>query len=524
MTSAVQLAPSLVETRPAGHRSSALAALVLPNYVLLCIFSVLPFIMIEQPPIVDFANHAARLFLACNPSNPAVADMYQYRLGIIPNLAVDLVNRPLCGIVSPAGVLRAVTAGSLILIYASLFLIQRKLFGRATAFLLLVPAIALNLVTTMGYINFLSGIAVAMFLIAFWIGREQRFKTLVAICNVGGLIIFFCHIFALLFALLFFFGAMLARTQRTISGVTEAGLRTAALFALPLGLIAFVPSERHGHLIDYAGKVRLILAPFMTQHAGVGIFGIALLAPLYLLVRNRFVEIHPSMRLPLIVLAAFVVAVPSGIQNAVDVDSRILVAVMYLLFAALQPIRQQREVASALAAISMGLAAIQVWTMVAVWQPFSREVAEFRRSTAILPREAKVLSVVETEARQGTAYPLAYSHLTSYATIDRLIFNPLEFSGVGMQPLSSTAKFAAVDTPAALPFTPQVARALEQPTAKFARHAEEGNAGFALHWPDKFDYVVYYHLGRGRNFDPAVLTEVERGSFFSILKVKKPAA
>ena len=41
-------------------RLSANAA-ILAAYVALCAFSLLPFLLIEHPPIVDFANHAARL-------------------------------------------------------------------------------------------------------------------------------------------------------------------------------------------------------------------------------------------------------------------------------------------------------------------------------------------------------------------------------------------------------------------------------------------------------------------------------
>ena len=115
----------------------------------------------------------------------------------------------------------------------------------------------------------------------------------------------------------------------------------------------------------------------------------------------------------------------------------------------------------------------------------------------------------------------SYIHLSSYATLERRVFNPLEFTGIGMQPLSSRPKYASVDTPAALPFTPKVAGKLKNPTPEYARRASQRNAEFALRWPARFDYVVYYHLGHGTNFDRAILTEVRRGSFFSILKIKK---
>src|SRR5215218_6314904 len=116
----------------------------LATYVLLCALSLLPFVLIAHPPIVDFANHAARLSLACNAGDPAVAAMYRYNDGIIPNLAADLINWPLCGMMGPLAVLKATIAGSLALVYFSGWLIQRKLFGQVNAFLLLLPAFAMN--------------------------------------------------------------------------------------------------------------------------------------------------------------------------------------------------------------------------------------------------------------------------------------------------------------------------------------------------------------------------------------------
>lgn len=521
MIPAVELASGR-PTLPSSHapRLGGTTA-ILAMYVALSLLSLLPFVVVEHPPVLDYPNHVARLFLACNAGDPVIAGMYKYQLGIIPNLAVDLINLPLCRLMAPAAVVKTLTVASLLLIYVSGWIIQRKLFGHPTAFLLLLPAIALNLVTTMGYVNFLAGIAIAIFLIGIAIGREHDFKALLLLCNVGGLVLFFCHIFSLAFALVFFFGLMLGRVALNIRGVAEASLRTAALFALPLVLTAFVPGEGQGLSIDYSGKVRMLVALFMTQHFAISIFSLVLLASFYLLFRKRLVKVHPLLRIPLIILGIYVAVVPSRIQDAVDVDSRTLVAIAYLFFLAIHPAHHESKITAALAAVSAGVAAVQIWATLAVWQPFSREVAEFRQSLNILPSSASVLSVAERDGDGGSAQPLAYTHLTSYATIDRQVFNPIEFTGVGMQPLSVTPRYARLDTPGAFPFKPETAIELKSPSADLERRAYEKNAEFALRWPERFDYVIYYHFGRRQNFDPAVLTEIRRGSFFSILKVKK---
>src|SRR4051794_7864888 len=100
------------------------------------------------------------------------------------------------------------------------------------------------------------------------IGGERKFNFLFVRGNVGGLILFFCHVFALAVAVIFFFGVML-QTRLSAKGALAAALRTAALFALPLALLAFVKSDHHAVVIGYEGKIRSLVALFMAQHVNL---------------------------------------------------------------------------------------------------------------------------------------------------------------------------------------------------------------------------------------------------------------
>ena len=493
---------------------------ILCAYLLLCFFSLVPFLAIAQPPIVDFANHAARLTLACNMGDPAIAGMYRYQLGIIPNLAADFVNAPLCGIVEPTMVLRLVTAASLSLIYFSGWLVQRKLFGQANAFLFLLPAFAFNVVTTMGYINFLAGVAIACLMTALAIGREKNFGAMLLIGNLGGLILFFCHVFALAIGMIVFFGLMLGRAPPTPKRLFQTGLVTATSFLLPLSLLLFVQSDGHGFSMGYHEKMRVLIALFMANRS-VGLYGIALLGPLLLALKDKDVCLHRHLRLPLAALALYVLLVPTSINDAVDIDARSFVALAFLFFMGLEPARARPGIALATGALSAAFVAFQLWQTVAIWQPFSRQVDEFRKASAVLPAQARVLSVRDFEGPRVIATPMSYFNVTSYATIDRRIFNPMEFTGVGMQPLYVTPAFQAIDEPAGGPFSTEVANRLATPDGEVERLGPTLKTRFALRWPETFDYVVFYHFGRPTNFNPTVLTEVRRGSFFSIFKIRK---
>jgi hypothetical protein len=493
-------------------------------YILFCVLSVLPFVLVAQPPIVDFANHAARLTLACAVSEPAVSAMYRYTLGIIPNLTIDLVNAPLCGLVEPTAVLRIVIVGALMMIYGAAWSIQRSLFGKPNVFLLMLPAIGFNLVTTMGYINFLAGVGVAMVMIACAIRRTGDFRSLLAIGNAGGVILFFCHIFALVVALIFFFGWLVGSSKLNIKQVVVAGLKCAAMFALPLMLIPFVASSGDPFSMGYEGKVRMLFALFMAQNPMLDFYCVLLFLPLWLAFRFRPVVIHPSFRVPIILLTLYVLLVPSQVQDAIDVDSRSLVALAYIFVAGVSPVAEDRRRTIGIAIGASALLAVHLVTTVTNWLPFSRNVDEFRAAAAILPEHAKILSSMENSVHPLPANALSYIHLASYATIDRRVFNPLEFSGVGMQPLSSTPAYAPFDTPAALPYSGDLMVRLNNPSPELEEQARRKNAEFALRWQQKFDFVIYYHFGQKPNFDPSALTLVHNGSFFSILAVKRPGA
>jgi len=517
--------PSATAAQPAQAQAepSTTAALPLWLYLIFCALSVVPFIAVANPPIVDFPNHAARLSLQCAMGDPVVAAMYSFKLGLIPNLAADLINAPLCGIAAPALVLKGTIVAALAVLYCACWQIQRRLYGTTNPFLLFVPAMSLNVVTTIGYINFLSGVAIAAAMIALALARP-RIRSLVLIGNAGGVLLFFAHIFALAFAVVFFFGWFLKWPVR-LRGFVEAGLRTLAMFAVPLALIPFVPSESAELSISYIAKLRALFAPFLVHSGAQAILiPVALVVPFYLLWRNGRIALHPRMRLPLLMVAIYIAIVPCQLQDAVDIDSRTSVALAYLLFASLAPAGVGRPVAKLLALLAALPLAAHLITVATVWAPFSRQVDEFRAAITVLPAHATILSVSagEGKPRTNTAPPVAYSHLASYTTTDRRAFNPLEFTGIGMQPLRATGRFTSYDVPASMPLPVEAAAALKLPDALTRYPVLSKQVSYAHRWPERFDYVVYYHFGANPNFDPQTLRVVRQGSFFSLLEVRRP--
>ena len=82
----------------------------------MCGALVAPLLVVDVPPLVDYPNHLARVFvLASLPHDPAIATFYAARWAIIPNLALDLVAPPLLAFLPVHDVGRLLIAAAVLL-------------------------------------------------------------------------------------------------------------------------------------------------------------------------------------------------------------------------------------------------------------------------------------------------------------------------------------------------------------------------------------------------------------------------
>ena len=529
-------APSLSRTvnfaASAVHSPQWLSA----AYLLLSCAGLLVLGMGDVPFTVDLLNHATRLFIECNPGDPFLSKMWTVDYGIIPNLAIDLINLPLCGLVDPLALVRGAMilslAGILLLVWRIHVLLHRE----PNAFVLLAPAMSFNVITLMGYLNYQIG--AFLFLLFVWSViryrlAERRGLVSILLPNMLGALLFFCHVFALGLAGLFYF-AMRVQSSSDEPAVRRwlvAGLWSAASFAVPLLLI--ILADRSGIGFDYTlvGKIRALWAVLLYASLPVAAVLVGLWSALAIWAfRERYVQIHWLMRLPLAFLVAFSLLLPSSMLNAVDLDSRSLVAVAYLAVAAIgwpvvRGVSSPARTATAIAAASLALVTVAAQSAAAI--PSIREhetrTAELRNALAVIDPLQSVLLIADSDDRTKVRRQL-YTHLLSLATRERRAFNPLEFSGRGMQPLRATTAFHCLDVPAGGSIAPEIARQLLDPeTGELLRHEFHANLRYAYLWHQRFDMVAYFHFGAGGNPFPSLLVPVKQGSFFTLFDVRTRA-
>src|SRR5580698_905854 len=173
--------------------------------VALCFVLLAPLTLSDVPPLLDYPNHLARLFvLAFVGVDPVLARFYETRWGIIPNLGLDLTVPPLLWIFPVHLVGRVVIGVTLLLPVFGTIAYHRALNERMSYWPLASVLFVYNGALLRGFLNFIASIGLALLLGAAWIAwRERRPALTIAIAAVGALALFFCHLTGLsLFAIL----------------------------------------------------------------------------------------------------------------------------------------------------------------------------------------------------------------------------------------------------------------------------------------------------------------------------------
>jgi hypothetical protein len=82
----------------------------------LCVVLLAPLLIVDVPPLLDYPNHLARVFvLASLPRDPTLARFYTAHWSIIPNLSLDLAGPPLLHILPVHVVGRLLIAAAVLL-------------------------------------------------------------------------------------------------------------------------------------------------------------------------------------------------------------------------------------------------------------------------------------------------------------------------------------------------------------------------------------------------------------------------
>jgi hypothetical protein len=479
-----------------GQISARLWWTVLAAVAALLLF---PLLLIDVPPLLDYPNHLARLYVLAFPDDAVLSRIYAQHWSIIPNLAVDLLVPPLLHVLPVYLTGRIVLAIALLLPVLGCAAYSRAAFGRRSLWPLGSALIAYNALFILGFLNFQIATGLALMLAAGWCAWSDRNPLAVGLLGgLGATALFFCHIFGVLL-----FGVLVGAREAALiwqhwgwrRAVGRAALLCAVLL-VPVALYVAAPlRDAAGPSIHLppARKLLRLMAPFADYDVRLTLLTTGgTIAVVYFLARTRSLAAAPGTALATAVLLLAYTVLPDIARHAAFIDARIPILLGLLLFAGIAPTPLPRRGALVTAVVFGALLLLRIASVADAWTRHAADLANLRAVIAQVPPGAKVL-VATVDGRNGSlparkdrtlpGYMTLESHMAALLVIERRAFWPLLFTDPAQQPLAVLPPFVRLALPQGK--LPDFHELTGVPT-----EAELIYAPYLANWRCDFDYVL----------------------------------
>jgi hypothetical protein len=505
-----------------------------------------PLLDAQVPPLVDYPNHLARMWVLAQDGRIAeLARNYVVNWRVLPDLAMDLVVPGLSKLIGVAAAGRVFIAVTMLLLVGGTVTLHRVLHGRWAVWPVSSVLFVFNALLFWGFLNCLFGIGVYLFVFSGWIATQDwrlaRRVLLFAGLACGLLLL---HLFA--FGLYGLSVALYELSQRIgRRGLSRTGFAQLCVIALQFvpGALLWYASLRHaGPTITSYGtlddKLYALLSPFTFGFIAVPLdraIGLLAFAVLVWGVATRSLTMAPQLRLPIAAMALVAAAMPNVLSGSWSADLRLPVALTFIVLAALRVEQPSRRTVGLFAVVALCLFAARIWAVAQSWHDYDRQFAEFRQATAVIKPGSRLMLVEASIMPKKTRWlpglpaslavlqPTAFIHLGALAVIDRSAFIPDIFTG--WTTIDIAPRNEAVSERVALPVPPDILRKSADPeTAKGLDTAPDkyGERPYWRDWPREFDYVAWFDFDRPPGPAPAQLQPLAGGSFFEIYRVRRP--
>ena len=424
----------------------------------LCVILLAPLLLIEVPPLLDYPNHLARLFvLALGGSDPVVDKFYTPRWSIIPDLGIDLIGPPLLQVL-PVHVAGRVLIGLVLLLpVLGAVAYSQALLGRRSWWSLGCGLVAYHQTFMLGFLNFTAGMGLALLLAAVWLrDRELHPRRTVVLTALGCVGLYLCHLMGVVFLGILIAAHELAWLSQSYRShlITPRALlirfsAAASAFVVPLAFYAGSALSREAGRLTYLtaqGKLAQLVVPWTnyllpldiaTACATVGAIG-------FLLVRRQM-QIPRQAAIAFILLGVLYLACPFAYAGVANVDMRFVVLAGFMLFAGLAPVRVPTWLASAM----VGLFLVRMGVVAMAWLGHAETIAALRGVIASVPTGSTVfVSTMRPENRFGIADARRLStggsianHLPALLLIERRAWWPFLFQNESQQPITTRSPY-----------------------------------------------------------------------------------
>lgn len=432
----------------------------------MCAMLTAPLAVVDVPPLLDYPNHLARLFvLAFGPGDPILARFYQARWTVIPDLGIDLAGPPLLRL-WPVHVAGRIVAGCVLLLSVlGAIAYSRATLGYRSWWALGAALVAYNQTFLLGFLNFTAGMGLALLLASAWLRWRDPFPGSLLVLSAAGTVgLFFCHLMGVVFFALLIASHELTRIWalvrnhprewRALVNRIAAGL---IVFSAPA--LLYLSTDLHHESTGTAflspmDKASQLLVPVVNYDLRLDLLTAAAIAGAVsvLAVRHRLL-IPARSRITLCLVIALYAVSPFAFKGVFNLDTRFAVLLGFLLFASIAPAPLSRAGALCLAGLMITLFAARMALVLFLWSDHAARVQGVRMVMAAIPPGAVVLSTLgdggadgdrRLSARVLSSGVRTDTHLAALALIERRAWWPFMFDNAAQQPIATRMPFSAL--------------------------------------------------------------------------------
>lgn len=496
-------------------------------FAALTVIVLVPVFLVRVPPLADYVNHLARMYVISAQGKDAHLDaFYSIEWQLIPNLAMDLIVPVFARVLDVYHAGQVFTAFTVLTLVTGPMAVHFALYRRLNAFPLVAFVVVYNGIFLFGMMNFLLGVGLASWGTAIWIGmRDQALVRRLVVSTLFCLVLFVCHLYAVgLYGLAIGAFEIWAWSGRRFRLDRRLAADVAALIVPVLPLVPLLMGSATWGLVgDYAWLpqskmegLELVFRTYVDTH-DLALMSCLALALAWALHRG-IVSVHGAA-FPLAVFGfAVFLAMPYTLFGSEMADQRMPVALLMLLIGFVHLDPEDKWSKAGFLVLVTFFAVLRVGDVTLHWQKIERIYDDVRASLVDVPRGAKIL-VAHADDPHGTqAEQDAISHSPSLATIERSSLVSTAFATKGKQIMRVRKAFQAqVDVEDGEP--PSISQLI---AAAFVREDDAPRDHFWDEWTIEDDYVFVLHTEReADNPDPDTLSLVHDGRGFQLYRVKK---
>jgi hypothetical protein len=513
---------------------------------------VTPLFIIQVPPIVDYPNHLARLYIfAHGPSDPWLSHMYKQQWAIIPNLGIDLLVPWTLSFLPLHLAGRIMLALTLLLPVIGTIAYHRTLFRDGSFWPLGSFIVAYNLIFLLGFHNLLLSYGIALLSAAiFYKTMRENAITNTVITAACAILTFFIHIvgLALLITIISvhkIFYILEAWPDRRRVGraalVQGCGFGVVVLGPISLYLASPLAAAPIGNSwIGETDKLKFLLAPVLNYYPALDLVTMGCLIVAFTLCMT-FGRITYSPPVSLLATALFVSYpfLPFESKTATFVDVRFVVFLGFLIFCLFTPRVVPRSIIISVSALLVSLFLLRTGLVAHVWYGQRQDLADLRQTIQPIEPGSRVLVVtvqgpgadkfkaggdpaLQPAAPTGRFLSIigtpTYWYLGALVTIERHAFWPLQFSSDNKQLLAVLPPYNEISVSNG-PLPLYQGLALDDIPA-----ADLKNFPYVANWRSRFDYVLVINAGLAgdlRNYLPDRLEFLDQTSFAALFRIRK---